>query len=612
MISESLSNYMKKTAFGKPNGICPLDANGLVPLANIDPNFLEYKGVWDALINSPLLTNGMPAVNIGNVYIVAVAGTQFGIDFMVSDFVLYDGTSWKKVDGLSAGAFLKIGSNLSDLGNTTTARTNLGVYSTTQTDTLLNGKVSSISNTDTKITINNTTPTAPILNLQNYFRWGNGSHRGLIYQFNGNNTNNSSQIAFNASLITSINNLEIGFNAFNAGSDSDMISSLKSVLHYFKDNLPMKIRLVDVLNDTSFFTLNITSYAGESANGYLFNCVPMVGAETTMTNIVANGNLLYLLFDYTNKTYIDAQDLNLQNQITTNSTASVPVSRITGVLPIANGGNGSDLNNARVNLAFARNVYKTCQLRIMRYAGNFAVAPNWENVGSANQNLGLGHSGTASFDNLVVIKLPYPVNLTSQFYPELLGTGYKNKWYQAFYFSSTADLNNLIVGMASDNYIQRPQDFAINATSLSVGTIDQVKGSFKFGVRFNGTTAERFFGDGESGTSTGVTRYGFTTNSTGQGLSMIILTQETPTTLGLHWYNVYGDTLNYISHCIIPMPYANQYQSDIPYNNYNPCFTTNSQVITLPCERYMTATVPIINNAGTGIFNYASYYSLVY
>lgn len=286
---------------------------------------------------------------------------------------------------------------------------------------------------------------------------------------------------------------------------------------------------------------------------------------------------------------------------------------VSGALPILNGGTAATtILDARKNLAFARNIYKTVDLMIMRNSSNFVVSPNYEFVGTTNENLGLGHTSTPqSFDNLVVLKLPFPVNMTCQYYPERFATTYRNKWSIAYSFASTADLSNLVIGMATSSFF-KPLSYANTTTSLLEGVRDHTNAVYKYGFSFSGTSGLRYFADGAGGTGSGIVRSGWTTDSIPSGGTVIILTQETPNTMGLHWYSASGSTLTYVSHFIATMPYSDQYQSNIPYQAYHPVFTTNSQVITAMCERYISSTYTTINNAGVGLYNYTDYYNLVY
>jgi hypothetical protein len=108
---------------------------------------LVYQGSWNAATNTPTLTSSV-GTN-GYYYVVGTSGSTNlnGItDWVVGDWAIFNGTIWQKIDNTdlvssvngqtgvvvltasSVGA-LAIANNLSDLANTTTARTNLGLGS---------------------------------------------------------------------------------------------------------------------------------------------------------------------------------------------------------------------------------------------------------------------------------------------------------------------------------------------------------------------------------------------------------------------------------------------------------------------------------------------------
>jgi hypothetical protein len=71
------------------NGYAPLDAGGKVPIQNLPSTLLIYQSVWDASSNDPALL----AVDLskkGFVYNVSTAGTQFGINFKLGDWLIYN------------------------------------------------------------------------------------------------------------------------------------------------------------------------------------------------------------------------------------------------------------------------------------------------------------------------------------------------------------------------------------------------------------------------------------------------------------------------------------------------------------------------------------------
>lgn len=60
---------------------------------------LVYMGAWNASTNSPVLSNGVGSQ--GHYYVVGTAGSTNieGItDWKASDWVVYNGTKWEKVD----------------------------------------------------------------------------------------------------------------------------------------------------------------------------------------------------------------------------------------------------------------------------------------------------------------------------------------------------------------------------------------------------------------------------------------------------------------------------------------------------------------------------------
>ena len=74
---------------GQALGYCGLDEGSKVPLANLPSTLLKYIGTWNASTNTPTLTNPDTAKK-GNVYVVSVSGTQFGISFKMGDWLIYN------------------------------------------------------------------------------------------------------------------------------------------------------------------------------------------------------------------------------------------------------------------------------------------------------------------------------------------------------------------------------------------------------------------------------------------------------------------------------------------------------------------------------------------
>lgn len=83
------------------NGVAALDSNGKIQLVNIPDSILggvNYQGTWDASTNTPTLVSPPDSTTKGFYYKVTVAGTQFGIDFTVGDWIISNGAAWDKVD----------------------------------------------------------------------------------------------------------------------------------------------------------------------------------------------------------------------------------------------------------------------------------------------------------------------------------------------------------------------------------------------------------------------------------------------------------------------------------------------------------------------------------
>lgn len=88
---------------GANSGVATLDAGGKLTTAQIPTSLvgaLVYQGTWNATTNSPALVSGTGTK--GQYYKVSVAGTT-AIDgksqWIVGDLIIYDGTTWDRVEG---------------------------------------------------------------------------------------------------------------------------------------------------------------------------------------------------------------------------------------------------------------------------------------------------------------------------------------------------------------------------------------------------------------------------------------------------------------------------------------------------------------------------------
>ena len=87
-------------------GVVTLDGSGKIPSTYLPTAIIGavvYQGIWNASTNSPSLSSGVGAK--GQYYKVSVAGSTSidGISqWNVGDLIIYNGTTWDKIDGLSS------------------------------------------------------------------------------------------------------------------------------------------------------------------------------------------------------------------------------------------------------------------------------------------------------------------------------------------------------------------------------------------------------------------------------------------------------------------------------------------------------------------------------
>lgn len=97
---------------GAANGYAPLDATGKIATSYLPSaalGGLNYQGSWNANTNTPSLANGVGTK--GYYYVVSTAGatTLDGhTDWTVGDWVVFNGTTWDKVQGSENESFSSI------------------------------------------------------------------------------------------------------------------------------------------------------------------------------------------------------------------------------------------------------------------------------------------------------------------------------------------------------------------------------------------------------------------------------------------------------------------------------------------------------------------------
>lgn len=99
-------NGTSVTAIAAANGLATLDSSGKLSSSQIPASLvgaLQYQGTWNATTNSPALVSSTGTQ--GQYYKVATAGTTAinGIStWNVGDTIVFDGTTWDKIDGISS------------------------------------------------------------------------------------------------------------------------------------------------------------------------------------------------------------------------------------------------------------------------------------------------------------------------------------------------------------------------------------------------------------------------------------------------------------------------------------------------------------------------------
>ena len=84
------NNFIPRTEKGAPSGIAILDTTGHIPYALLPVNSTVFRGTWDAS------TGVYPTEHVtpGDFFIVTVAGTVDGVEYLVDDRIYWTGSSW--------------------------------------------------------------------------------------------------------------------------------------------------------------------------------------------------------------------------------------------------------------------------------------------------------------------------------------------------------------------------------------------------------------------------------------------------------------------------------------------------------------------------------------
>jgi Collagen triple helix repeat (20 copies) len=144
-----ITDAINTSAKGANNGVATLDANGKLPAAQLTASVVGavvYQGVWNASTNTPTLTSGSGTK--GNYYKVSTSGTTTvdGISqWNAGDVIIFDGTTWDKIDGLSSEVISVAGRT----GAVTLSASDISGLATVATS----GKYSDLTGTPTLATV---------------------------------------------------------------------------------------------------------------------------------------------------------------------------------------------------------------------------------------------------------------------------------------------------------------------------------------------------------------------------------------------------------------------------------------------------------------------------
>ena len=104
-VGDLSGTYVVNTKLGMANGVATLDPGSKLSIAQIPAALVGavvYQGTWNATTNTPALASGVGTK--GYYYKVSVAGT-LAIDgisqWNVGDTIIFDGSTWDKIDGIS-------------------------------------------------------------------------------------------------------------------------------------------------------------------------------------------------------------------------------------------------------------------------------------------------------------------------------------------------------------------------------------------------------------------------------------------------------------------------------------------------------------------------------
>ncbi len=276
---------------GAINGIASLDSSGKLSSSQIPASLIGamvYQGTWNASTNIPTIVSSTG--NKGNYYIVSFAGST-NIDGIstwdVNDWIVFDGTTWEKIDNSTVNVLNTPLNGLSTGINTPILSTNTVLTAFQNTQAQINNKANVASGTQ---------------NYLPYFSNSNTLSTSLIYHSAVTNNNGSSTVI-------SSNNTATESLTINDFSGNKLVGIRNDGRFIFKST---SIQINDINN-----TESSAIYIGAGNNIYdthFYLASRLTGTNDFISFYNTSASLKTFYYDYNSV-------LNLQSINTTNSTS---------------------------------------------------------------------------------------------------------------------------------------------------------------------------------------------------------------------------------------------------------------------------------------------------
>ena len=308
---------------------------------------VNYKGTWSAAANSPTLVSPPASTSKGDYYVVSAAGTQFGIDFAVGDWIISNGTAWEKVDLTDAvsSVFGRTGAVTAASGDYTASQvTNVpaGTISSTNVQDAINELSSDITTAQNVLDAYVTNDEAvAITKGQVVYAYGSTGNRMSVKLANNSSESTSSKtigVVLDASIAAGtpgyiriagvIDGLNLG--SFTAGQ-TVYLGATAGTITATKPYAPNHLVYVGIVERAN--NGNGQLYV-KVQNGYELDEIH----DVQITSAPASGALL--VRDATNSLWKAARLTAGTNIAVTNADASVTVG-VTGIIGSSNGGTGN-------------------------------------------------------------------------------------------------------------------------------------------------------------------------------------------------------------------------------------------------------------------------------